>query len=154
VTEAGSRGYEPAGLEPAGRPGAGSRDSASGGAGAAFRAARRGPGPLEVGAVILLLAGGLLVGIGWIVGVVLLWSSPHWRTRDKLLGTLIWPGGIAGAALVLALGAIATSAGTAALAIAAVLAVIVQLLLGIWLLRRAGQNAAAAVPEPATLQPV
>jgi hypothetical protein len=29
-----------------------------------------------------------------VVGAVLLWISPRWRFRDKLLGTLIWPGGL------------------------------------------------------------
>jgi hypothetical protein len=60
-----------------------------------------GMGALEIAAVILLLVGGFLAGIGWIVGVVLLWISPRWRLSDKLLGTLIWPGGLAGALIVL-----------------------------------------------------
>lgn len=49
----------------------------------------------EWGAIILLPLGGLLVGVGWLVGLVLLWSSRLWTTRDKLIGTLIVPGGIA-----------------------------------------------------------
>jgi hypothetical protein len=28
------------------------------------------------------------------VGAVLLWTSGHWSLRDKLLGTLVWPGGL------------------------------------------------------------
>jgi hypothetical protein len=52
-------------------------------------------GALEICAVILLLGGGFLAGIGWLVGLVLLWSSDRWRTSDKVLGTLIWPGGLA-----------------------------------------------------------
>lgn len=52
-------------------------------------------GVLEVAAIILLLGGGLLFGIGWLVGVVLLWSSGTWTTHDKLVGTLIFPGGLA-----------------------------------------------------------
>jgi hypothetical protein len=43
--------------------------------------------------------------------VVLLWISPRWRLSDKLLGTLIWPGGIAGVLFVL--GAAAASGGGA-----------------------------------------
>ena len=46
-------------------------------------------------AVILLPLGGFVFGVGWIVGVVLLWSSRAWTTRDKLIGTLVIPGGIA-----------------------------------------------------------
>lgn len=48
----------------------------------------------DIGTVVLLLVGGLLIGLGWIIGVVMLWASPRWRTSDKLLGTLIWPGGL------------------------------------------------------------
>ena len=29
----------------------------------------------------------------WPVGVILLWLSPRWRVRDKLIGTLLPPGG-------------------------------------------------------------
>jgi hypothetical protein len=67
------------------------------------------PGGLEIAAVaVLLLAGiaGLVVGIpgivvGWGTGVVLLWVSPAWRWPDKLLGTLVWPGGLATPLLIL-----------------------------------------------------
>lgn len=57
----------------------------------------------EWAAVILLPLGGFAVGIGWLVGLVLLWSSRLWTTRDKLIGTLIVPGGIATALLVVVL---------------------------------------------------
>lgn len=57
---------------------------------------RPGRGMLQAGAVVLLLLlGGFLIGLGWLAGVALLWASPRWDTRDKLLGTLIWPGGLA-----------------------------------------------------------
>ncbi|MHB1626415.1 MAG: HAAS signaling domain-containing protein, partial [Candidatus Dormibacteria bacterium] len=46
----------------------------------------------------LLLFGGFLFVIGWLLGAGLLWSSSRWRLRDKLLGTLVWPGGLAGIA--------------------------------------------------------
>jgi uncharacterized membrane protein len=46
-------------------------------------------------AIILLLIGGFTI-IGWFVGVVLLWISEAWNTRDKIIGTLIVPGGLAG----------------------------------------------------------
>jgi hypothetical protein len=54
-------------------------------------------GGRQVAAVVLLLAGGFLAGVGWLAGVILLWTSPRWKAGDKLLGTLIWPGGLAGA---------------------------------------------------------
>jgi hypothetical protein len=53
------------------------------------------PGALEVTALVLLLVGGFLFGVGWLVGLVLLWSSPVWSTSEKLLGTFIVPGGLA-----------------------------------------------------------
>ena len=59
----------------------------------------------EISAIVLLLVGGFILGIGWIVGVVLLWGSTIWTIRDKLIGTLIFPGGLAVSAyLVFAVG--------------------------------------------------
>lgn len=53
-------------------------------------------GLLEVVALVLLLIGALIVPIvGWVVGVVLLWISPAWTTKQKWLGTLVLPGGLA-----------------------------------------------------------
>jgi len=51
----------------------------------------------------LLLLGGFLFVLGWLVGVYLLWSSGSWRLRDKLLGTLVVPGGLALPVLLLSL---------------------------------------------------
>jgi uncharacterized membrane protein len=52
-------------------------------------------GALEIAAVLFLLFGGIVIPfLGWLVGVVLLWLSPRWTSRDKLLGTLVWPGGL------------------------------------------------------------
>ena len=48
----------------------------------------------EPAALVLLLVGGFLYFIGWIVGVVLLWSSDVWSTRQKIIGTLVVPGGL------------------------------------------------------------
>jgi HAAS domain-containing protein len=44
------------------------------------------PGLLEISAVVLL-------PFIWIVGVILLWWSPAWKVRDKIIGTLLVPGG-------------------------------------------------------------
>lgn len=53
------------------------------------------PGWMEVGALVLLLIGGLIVPlVGWMVGVVLLWVSNAWNVRDKIIGTLFVPGGL------------------------------------------------------------
>jgi uncharacterized membrane protein len=57
---------------------------------------RRGVGAFELVAVILLLIGGIVLPVlGWVIGVVLLWASARWTTLDKLIGTLIFPGGLA-----------------------------------------------------------
>jgi hypothetical protein len=53
-------------------------------------------GWMEVAALILLPIGGIIIPVlGWFVGVALLWSSPRWSVRDKWLGTLVVPGGLA-----------------------------------------------------------
>jgi uncharacterized membrane protein len=54
-------------------------------------AARR--GAREVLALLFLVTGLPLV-LGWLVGVGLLVSSPLWSPRQKLLGVLVWPGGV------------------------------------------------------------
>lgn len=62
----------------------------------------------EVGALILLPIGGVILPVlGWFIGVALLWISDAWSTRDKLVGTLLLPGGLL---LPLALGVFGTSA--------------------------------------------
>jgi uncharacterized membrane protein len=53
-------------------------------------------GALDVVALVLLLIGGVVLPVvGWLVGVVLLWISSAWTARQKLLGTLVVPGGLA-----------------------------------------------------------
>jgi hypothetical protein len=47
------------------------------------------PGILEIAALILL-------PFMWPVGVILLWISPAWKVRDKVIGTLLPPGGYPG----------------------------------------------------------
>jgi len=65
------------------------------------------PGWMEVTALILLPIGGIIIPVlGWFVGVALLWSSARWTVRDKLIGTLVIPGGLA---LPAALGGLAVS---------------------------------------------
>ena len=52
-------------------------------------------GKLEWAVVFLLPFGGFLLPIiGWLLGVILLWASRVWSTREKLLGTLLVPGGL------------------------------------------------------------
>lgn len=57
--------------------------------------ARRGRGRGEWAAIVLLPLGGLVVPVlGWLAGVILLWGSDAWTAREKLLGTLVVPGGL------------------------------------------------------------
>ncbi|MEO8290085.1 MAG: DUF1700 domain-containing protein [Gaiellaceae bacterium] len=73
-----------------------------------FGLAPRRAGWKEVAALVLLPIGGVLLPVlGWFIGVVLLWISDAWSTRDKLVGTLLLPGGLL---LPLALGVFATGA--------------------------------------------
>ncbi len=57
-------------------------------------------GTKEWAAIILRVLGGFIFGVGWVAGLVLLWSSRAWTTREKWIGTLIVPGGLATSALV------------------------------------------------------
>jgi hypothetical protein len=51
-------------------------------------------GAHEWAAIVLLLFGGFIAGVGWLVGVALLWSSHAWTMSEKLIGTLVIPGGL------------------------------------------------------------
>ena len=54
-----------------------------------------GAGWKEIVPLLLLPIGGIIVPIfGWIAGAVLLWVSDAWNTKDKLIGTLLFPGGL------------------------------------------------------------
>jgi uncharacterized membrane protein len=59
-----------------------------------FGVVRARPGWMETAALVLLLFGGFVFGVGWIVGLILLWSSTVWKPWEKLLGTLVFPGGL------------------------------------------------------------
>lgn len=61
-------------------------------------------GTHEWAAIILLLFGGFVFVAGWIAGLILLWSSRAWNTRDKLIGTFVVPGGACGGGLGITLG--------------------------------------------------
>ena len=58
-------------------------------------------GTREWAAVILLPFGGFIFGVGWLAGLILLWSSRAWTTREKWIGTLVVPGGLATAFIAL-----------------------------------------------------
>lgn len=64
-----------------------------------IRPARR--GIAEVLALVLLPIGGVIIPIlGWVAGVILLWASNAWTRRERLIGTLLLPGGLLPAFLV------------------------------------------------------
>jgi hypothetical protein len=52
------------------------------------------PGPYRPG--ILEIAALVLLPFMWPVAVILLWISPAWKIRDKIIGTLLPPGGFPG----------------------------------------------------------
>jgi hypothetical protein len=51
-------------------------------------------GTQEWAAILLLLFGGLAAGLGWLAGLIFLWGSRAWTTREKWIGTLVVPGGL------------------------------------------------------------
>jgi predicted permease len=66
-------------------------------------------GGREIGALLLLTIGSFVIPvIGWAAGIVLLWTSEAWNRRDKIIGTLLTPGG---AVLIIVVVAVASSAG-------------------------------------------
>jgi hypothetical protein len=42
----------------------------------------------------LIIFGPVASGLGWIAGVLILWTSPTWSRRDKLIATLVPPVGL------------------------------------------------------------
>lgn len=57
---------------------------------------RRGVGLRETLALLGITIGSIVFSVlGWLAGVVLLWTSTVWSTREKLVGTLVLPGGLA-----------------------------------------------------------
>jgi uncharacterized membrane protein len=62
--------------------------------------ANRPPARLEIAALVFLLAGSVALSVvGWLIGVTLVWMSGVWTARDKLIATLVPPGGLATALL-------------------------------------------------------
>jgi len=91
----------------------------------------------EWSTITLLAIGAFFLGIGWVVGVVLLWRSRVWSIPDKLIGTLLWPGGVATG---LWIAVIATQDGGAGSIALAVVAVLVPIGSALHLRRRAQQS--------------
>jgi hypothetical protein len=53
--------------------------------------------------VALLMVGGFVIPfVGWFIGAGLLWAGQRWSTREKVLGTLVWPLGPGGLLLLFA----------------------------------------------------
>jgi hypothetical protein len=70
-------------------------------------------GKLEWAVIFLLPFGGFLLPIiGWVLGVILLWASRVWSTREKLIGTLLVPGGLSAVLFLAVLGSGATCTGS------------------------------------------
>lgn len=78
--------------------------------GAGLSPTREGPGLLEIAALAL-------TALFWPIGVLLAWVSPRWRTRDKVIATLI---PALGFALVVGMSMVASAAYTLAPAVTSV----------------------------------
>lgn len=48
----------------------------------------------DVWAPWLIIFGPIASGLGWVAGVLILWTSPTWNQRDKLVATLVPPVGL------------------------------------------------------------
>lgn len=42
----------------------------------------------------LIIFGPVASGLGWVAGILILWSSPTWSQRDKLIATFVSPAGL------------------------------------------------------------
>ncbi len=50
---------------------------------------------LAYAAILFIVVGSFVgPGIGWLLGVVLMWMSNEWTHRDKVIVTLLTPGGV------------------------------------------------------------
>lgn len=47
-----------------------------------------------MGSRLVAIATPVLIVLLWPLGVLLLWLSPYWRGRDKVIGTLLLPCGV------------------------------------------------------------
>lgn len=105
------------------------------------------PSAYAIVTVLFLILGGFVIPvIGWVIGVVLLWASPVWTTRQKWAGALAGPVvALVGVALFVSISLLATvaSAGSifpawhAVVLAAPILATVGNVWVGIRLLRSA-----------------
>jgi hypothetical protein len=50
--------------------------------------------PWDAWAPWLIIFGPIVGGLGWIAGVLILWTSPTWSRRDQLIATFVPPAGL------------------------------------------------------------
>jgi HAAS len=53
-----------------------------------------GTGRWDAWAPWLIIFGFIASGLGWIAGILILWASPTWSQRDKLIATFVPPAGL------------------------------------------------------------
>ncbi|MEV1292905.1 hypothetical protein [Pseudonocardia sp. NPDC049635] len=82
-----------------------------------------GPAPRSVGdpdtypvltVLMLMLGGFVLPVVGWLAGVVMLWTGRAWTVGEKWLGTLVWPAVVVVPAAVPVFGVLSGSGGAPA----------------------------------------
>jgi len=57
--------------------------------------------PWVVLTTLLLVFGGFIAGFGWFLGLAGLWMGTRWKLWEKIVGTVVLPGGLAGAVTIL-----------------------------------------------------
>ncbi len=98
----------------------------------------------------LLALGAFFFGIGWLIGVALLWTSRTWSLRDKLLGTFVPPGGLAGSMALLSIWALFPPYVGVPFALAAFVA---PILAAVHLIRQRKRAALRSPPPTQALRP-
>lgn len=99
--------------------------------------------PRDLLAIVALVVGSLVLpGVGWLVGLALLWTSATWTVPEKLAGTLVWPGGLLVPLMLPLLPGGAQLLRSPALAMTAITVLVVApIAVGGWLLLRARDRA-------------
>lgn len=70
-----------------------------------------------VATCILLPFGAFMAGVGWLFGVAGLWMGTRWKTWEKIVGTVVLPGGLFGSMFLLSTGVWQSSGSTSSVSV-------------------------------------